>query len=139
VALKFYDPQRAGDAYRLAAFQREGQLLSTDLAGEPLFVSAVDAPGVFPLPIPVVGSPPFSLDLHYIPLEWQSNGDTSKFTVATIGYLDLLRRLQVFWGMCRCVSRVHRLGCIHRDLKPPIFSSTITAMSVLATSAQLDS
>ena len=122
VALKFLIPNV--DSYRAEAFKREGQLLNTTLRDEPLFVQLVEAPGTLRLPF-ISGLPGASatvtFEFPYLAFRWQPKGDISTLALPTKGYLDLIQRLTVFGNMCRCVSRLHYLGCVHRDLKPPNF------------------
>ncbi len=56
---------------------------------------------------------------------WRSNaipnGNVEKFCGRPTSVHEISRRLRVFRRMCRCVSRMHHLGCGHRDLKPGNF------------------
>lgn len=118
VALKFITAEK--DPYRLAAFQREGALLNSLLAHEPLFVNLVEPPGTHTVQL-TIGAASLSLDFQYLAFEWLPLGDLASQCQPTSGYQDLLERLCLFKCACSAVTRLHFLGCIHRDLKPHNF------------------
>ena len=119
VALKF-DANR-GDTYRGEAFNREGRLLNTRLKGEECFVQLIEPPAKMSVPLAVPGGSHVSFDFPFLAFEFLPNGDLTSHTSPVHGHDETIRRIELFRKACRCVRRLHHLGCFHRDLKPSNF------------------
>ena len=104
------------------AFDREGTLLWNVLRGEDRFVQLVDVPTTLPFSIPLPGGTQIALQLPFLAFEWMNGGDAESLASQPMQTIqDLIGRIECFRDMVRCVARLHRLNCFHRDLKPGNF------------------
>lgn len=118
-ALKFLVDN--GDVYRQLCFVREGELLDTVLRGDPLFVQLVERPSTLQVQVQIPNVGPQTWAYPFLAFEWLPKGDIESKCAAAKDGADLLDKLDLFRKMCRCVRRLHRYGCFHRDLKPGNF------------------
>ena len=100
VALKILPPDLAGDAARLARFQREIKILASLSHPNIVTVHAVDQVD----------------DLHFFTMEWVS-GESLAQRLAR-GALPTTRFLEVAIPLADALCAAHERGVIHRDLKP---------------------
>lgn len=116
VALKFYDPTKTSDAYRVACFERESKVLKL-LQGTDHILKLIDEAKDFPFQIVDKQTGlPFAIPFKFIAVE------LARFSLFDFIYQHksstALRNLKVFGEICKGVRRVHAHGICHRDLKP---------------------
>lgn len=137
VALKFFNPQFDGNAYRRLCFQREAELLVA-LKGKADLVSLVAAPSGFVETLTSSTKVEFEQPFVYYAMELAkgSLGDEIAFPRWTP-----MERLTAFRAACRGVQRLHNEGIVHRDLKPSnflVFGRQIVKLADLGTARSLD-
>jgi serine/threonine protein kinase len=118
VALKFFDPwqRNTADQYRWRAFQREAALLPR-LAGERDILQSISPLSEFTESFSLNGLEwPVAFAFYGVELASSDAGQA----IATAAW-SAKQMLIYFRAMCRGVQRMHRLGVVHRDLKPNNF------------------
>jgi len=117
VVLKFFNPLKVGENYRLECFQRESDILR-DLRGQKNILPLIQEKTDFNLTFePKVGQ-----SLQW-PLQFYSS-ELGKFDVSNYIYYqktNYLTNILFFREMCKAVQRIHKKKIIHRDLKPSNF------------------
>lgn len=113
VALKFYNPQRLGNHYREACFEREAKVLEG--LGSHRDIIRLVAPRST-LVTPIAG--PWPIALFYYATELATSDLQQELAR---GPQPPLRSLKLFRAMCRAVQRSHSRRIAHRDLKPSNF------------------
>lgn len=122
VAIKFFDPNKRHDDYRLKCFHREAILLQ-ELKGQKNIVQLID--GLSQLEI-VLKDTSSGIELReayeFVALEL-AKGDVEAFIYNTISedIKTAINKLIIFREMCKAVARIHRVKICHRDLKPSNF------------------
>lgn len=116
VALKFYDPTRSGDAYRMACFERESRVLKR-LKGHHHILQLVDEVRGYQYQIIDQQTQlPFVIPFQFLALDL---AESSVFDYIYEKNSDSpIRHLDVFRSICKGVRRLHSEGICHRDLKP---------------------
>jgi serine/threonine-protein kinase len=117
VALKVYNPERAGETYRVESFRREADLLGR-LAGQPDIVRIVAPASQFTVTTATPQGFAFHQQLDYYAVELADGNALTAITNASWKPVELLG---VFGTMCRAVQRIHAQKIAHRDLKPENF------------------
>jgi len=113
--LKFYDPGRMTETYRMEAFDREPIILEP-LLNKKRCLQLVEGMSVITVTIPTQGSSTVPLDFKYFVIECVENDiddyffDFTKFT--------LLDRLNLFKDIVLGTDALHSAGVHHRDMKP---------------------
>lgn len=143
VALKFYDlsPASLGDAYRLAGFRRESQILASLLnLNRCLQLVADMRPYMLPISVPGVGE--VALPCQYFVVEWLEH-EIDQFFLAQQTF-DAALKLRLFNEIVLGIEALHCRDVFHRDLKADNLrargdqSGTIVAID-LGTAARTDS
>jgi serine/threonine protein kinase len=117
VALKFFRPDRRQDAYRLACFQREAEILS----GLPQcrdFISLVSPISQFDEMATTATGFSIAIPFAFYGLEL---AETDVDTHLANGKISIIDRLRIFHCMCRATQRLHIEGVTNRDIKSSNF------------------
>lgn len=121
VAIKFYDPDRLGETYRLQCFQREPDVLAL-LRGSRRCIQLDGAVRVYNLKIPLPDGRIFSAPCQYFVCDWIDEDIDDYFktqhTVETIAKLDLFRDIVL------SVASAHLREVSHRDVHVKNFRIT---------------
>ena len=117
VALKVFNPERAGETYRVESFRREADLLQR-FAGQRDIVHLVCPASHFSVVLMTAQGFAFTQNLEYYAVDL-ADGDA--LAAITNGAWKPLELLSVFAAMCRAVQRIHAQQVAHRDLKPENF------------------
>ncbi len=121
VVLKFMDPERLGDRYRLGAFEREPEIIEK-LGSNFRCLSLIAGPIDYNWKINL-GEVPSHLPLKYFATNWLEEDIEHIFQrQGEIGALD---KLQLFRNVILAVEAIHAAGIHHRDLKPDNFRATV--------------
>jgi serine/threonine protein kinase len=118
VAIKFYDPSKKTDEYRLRCFHREVELLER-LKGQKNIIQIVDGLSNLKIVLKDVSSGaeiPSNYEFFVLEL---ANSDIEEYIYSNDD--DALNKLYCFKELCKAVFRIHREGICHRDLKPSNF------------------
>jgi serine/threonine protein kinase len=118
VAIKIFNPQKSGDRYRVESFRRESEILQR-LAGQRGILQCVQPHSNFE---ETFRHPDFGIEIK-IPFN---------FHVTELAYCDVAsvideqkwsarETLVNFREMVKILRRVHKLGIMHRDVKPGNF------------------
>ncbi|NVB85170.1 MAG: protein kinase [Kofleriaceae bacterium] len=101
VAIKLLKPEIAGDAELLRRFRKEGRVLAK--VGSPYIANFVDLNE--------------DKGFHYLVLELVSGGSVAG-ALRRLGKLPERLSLGIVADTCRALAEPHRLGIVHRDIKP---------------------
>jgi serine/threonine protein kinase/class 3 adenylate cyclase len=101
VAIKLLKPEIAGDAELLRRFRKEGRVLAK--VGSPFIANYIDLNE--------------DKGLHYLVLELVPGGSVAG-AVRRLGKLPERLALDIIADTCRALIEPHRLGIVHRDIKP---------------------
>ena len=101
VAIKLLKPEIARDAELLRRFRKEGRVLSK--VGSPYIANYIDLNE--------------DHGLHYLVLELVTGGSVAG-AMRRLGKLPERLALGVIADACRALAEPHRLGIVHRDIKP---------------------
>jgi serine/threonine protein kinase len=114
IALKFFNPERAGDSYRVESFQREAALLG-ELADERYLVRQLCSRSEYVelLTTDTGISIPVAFSYYGMQLAKGSLLDQIAYDRMTT-----LQGIEAFREVCKTVQYIHRRGVVHRDLKP---------------------
>ncbi len=104
VAIKLLKPEIAGDAELLRRFRKEGRVLAK--VGSPFIANAIDLNE--------------DRGLHYLVLELVAGGSVAA-ALRRQGKLPERLALAIIADICRALAEPHRLGIVHRDVKPDNF------------------
>lgn len=116
IVLKFFNPQRAGEAYRLNCFFREASILK-NLKGRRNILPIVKDLTSISIP---VGTDTGDLNLN---LSFYSSYK-AKYSLNDYIYIEMgpySKNIKLFREVCKAVQRIHNLRICHRDLKPGNF------------------
>lgn len=115
VAIKVMDPDRLSDAYRLAAFQREPELL-VDLIGSRRALQLTEEMEHYNWHVSVPGSPaPLSIPCAYFVTEWLEE-DADDYFFQQDGFTTETK-LVIFQKLLLAVEVLHSKDMFHRDIK----------------------
>jgi serine/threonine protein kinase len=114
VAIKVFHPERRNDAYRVACFEREEQMLAA-MRGQPGIVQLTSAREHAVHSVSAGLPSALSWNFHYFGMELADSDLGSD--IAAGGY-DPETTLTVFRDLCKPIQRLHRGSITHRDLKP---------------------
>jgi serine/threonine protein kinase len=114
VALKFFDPQRTGDTYRIAAFRREHEILQ-QLLGSPNCLQLESGLNTYQLPIPTPTGLIVTLPCEYFAIEWVPEEIDDYFLRQQ--NFSVIDRLYLYCDIVKSVSALHAREVFHRDLK----------------------
>lgn len=118
VVVKVFHPDERSDAYRLACFHREAEILAS-LRGEPDIIRSITALEEFVETVKTqVAGLQFTITFSYYAAE-RANGNLDGLIANK--QLQCEEALASFRRMCRGVQRAHRRGISHRDIKPSNF------------------
>jgi len=117
MALKFFDPDRMNELYRIQAFRKEPEIL-TKLLGKRRCLQLTQ--GLKPLPINI-STPlgPVILPCEYFAIQW-IDSDIEDYFQSQNRY-DTATKLGIFRDIVLAIQVLHRLGVYHRDIKPDNF------------------
>src|SRR5205823_11681324 len=101
VAIKILKPEIAADEDLLRRFRKEGRVLAK--VGSPYIANAIDLNE--------------DRGLHYLVLELVPGGSVAQ-ALARLGKFPERLALGVVADTCRALVEPHRLGIVHRDVKP---------------------
>lgn len=117
VAIKMMDPDKLGDSYRIAAFQREPKLLEKVL-GKTRCLQLVDGIQNYQWIVkPTIGDGAtlLKIECNFFVTEWiEEDIDDYFYRQDT---LDPVAKLVIFRKLLLAVRALHRLEIFHRDLK----------------------
>ena len=115
VAIKFMDPDRLGDRYRLTVFEREPELLNP-LAGKKRCLQLIDGLDTFKWEVPAPGSPvPLSFACGFFITNWLEEDVDEYFCNQHL--ITAREKLIVFRRILLAVESIHAEGIFHRDIK----------------------
>ncbi len=101
VAIKLLRPEIAADDELLRRFRKEGRVLAK--VGSPFIANVIDLNE--------------DKGLHYLVLELVAGGSVA-VAVRRLGKLPERLALSIIADTCRALAEPHRLGIVHRDVKP---------------------
>jgi len=117
VALKFFDPQRTGDQYRLDCFGREAKMLQM-FKGQPNILQIMDGKSNLMVKATTSEGLPLQLPFQFFATELARSDLTEYiYSLTTSARQNLL----FFGEMCKAVQKIHGKKVCHRDLKPSNF------------------
>lgn len=140
VALKFYDPDKELDVYRLKCFQREAELLQK-LKGQPNIIELVEGLSNLEITLSYVQTGiQFKKSYNFYVMEL-AESDFEQYIYLGTADFNVIKKLTYFREVCKGVARIHRQAICHRDLKPNNFlicRGGTVKMSDLGTANQLN-
>jgi len=117
VALKFFDPQRGDNQYRLDCFGRETKMLQM-FKGRSNILQIMDGKSSLIFKATTAEGLPFQLPLQFFATELARSDLTDYINSPTT---SAKQNFLFFGEMCKAVRRIHRRRVCHRDLKPSNF------------------
>ena len=114
VAVKFFDPDRLGDKYRLAAFEREPELVSR-VSHKDRCLSLVSGVGAFDLSFKGMAERELFIKMPYFVTDWIEYDIEDQFDRQT--EFSPREKLSLFRHILLSVFSVHRESIFHRDIK----------------------
>lgn len=115
VALKFFDPARMNDVYRLNAFRREHEILK-GLLGVNRCLQLASGLNTYQLQVHVPEGQTIPLPCEYFAIEWITD-EVDKYFFCQEQY-SAVEKLSLFTRMALSVNVLHSNDVFHRDLKP---------------------
>ena len=115
VALKFYDPNRAMDSYRMDCFHREFEILKS-LKNAEGCLQLASGLSEYQLSVTPAGGQPFAFPCKYFAIDWIAD-EIDQYFLCQESF-DAVEKLKLFSGIVRAVHALHRRQVFHRDLKP---------------------
>ena len=115
VFVKFFDPIKMGNSYRLDSFRRESELLES-LLGKNRCLQLIQSCSDFELKLN--GENGITLPYPYFITEWLDSGIEGYFESKNP---DVVDQLKLFHDLILAVNALHRNGLFHRDLKEDNF------------------
>jgi serine/threonine protein kinase len=113
VALKFYDPGRLTEVYRVLAFRREHELLKL-LSSSNTGLQLASGLNIYQLPISAQSGA--AMPCEYFGVEWLED-EVEHYFLRQEAHSPV-EKLKVFRKIVRAVAELHARGIFHRDLKP---------------------
>jgi len=113
IAIKFMDPDCLGDRYRIAAFQREPELLDKVL-GRQRCLQLVEGIQTYNLNVPLGGTV-FNIPLQYFVTEWIEE-DIDEYSLQQ-DQISAVDKLQIFRLVILALESLHQYDIHHRDIK----------------------
>ena len=113
VAIKFFDPEKTNDTYRLRSFERESEILKR-LVEVSRCLQLVEGHNIH---IWIIKSPSgdLSIGIPFFVTEWLES-DIERFTYEQ-ERIEAIAKIRVFKDIVLAVSALHRKEVSHRDLK----------------------
>jgi serine/threonine protein kinase len=114
VALKVFHPARRDDAYRLASFRREAEMLG-EFVGHPNIIQRVSSMADFSEGFDTPHNVRYTLTFSYFTMELATS---DLATAVAFGGMDAEAKLVLFRDACKGFQRLHARQMVHRDPKP---------------------
>ena len=118
VVLKFFDPTRTMETYRIDCFRREPDVLKV-LRDKPRCLQLAEDLKVLAIPTATTTGHTINLQFEYFALDWIDEEIESHFNDQC--NLDAEFKLRLFNDIVLGVQAIHRSDIFHRDLKPDNF------------------
>lgn len=115
VALKFFDPERVMDTYRLEAFRREHEILK-GLLGVGRCLQVASDLCRFPLQVPMSGGKSIPITCEYFAIEWIEQ-EIDQYFLGQEKY-SAREKIKLFISLTTSIEALHSHEVFHRDLKP---------------------
>ena len=115
VAIKFFDPARLADSYRLQSFKRESELLAK-LPIQDRCLRLVKPHSHYLWQVPVATGATFPIPCPHFIVEWVPDSLEDYFLSRV--NISAIEKLTVFSQIVLAVEALHNKDIFHRDLKP---------------------
>lgn len=116
VALKFMDPNKLGDVYRITSFEREPEIIEK-LDGKKRCVNLVSSINTFDWDLIIPGNNmPAKIPIKYFAVDWIEEDIDDYFLLQH--QIDAIEKLKIFRLILLAIESVHAEEVSHRDIKP---------------------
>ena len=143
IALKFMDPNKLGDKYRIASFEREPEIIEK-LNGQKRCINLVSNINTFNWKLLIPGSTtPAIIPIKYFVVNWVEEDIDDYFYLQH--QIDAIDKLEIFRLILLAIESIHTKNISHRDIKPDnlrayvYYGKKIVVIIDFGTSARMDS